>query len=83
MITITSPRSASMENRRGPGFAKLAGVADFLACNNSKDEGMKGLIVPHLAEKCQSKIVAELAACISSQKPDKFPLTSASALGSE
>ena len=44
---------------------------------------MKGLIVPHLAEKCQSKIVAELAACISSQKPDKFPLTSASALGSE
>ena len=27
---------------------------------------MKGLIVPHLAEKCQIKIVAELAACVSS-----------------
>jgi hypothetical protein len=69
MITITSPRSASMDNKRAPGpagFAELAGVA-----NDSKDECMQGLIVPHLGGKMSDQIVAELGACVSSLTPDR------------
>jgi hypothetical protein len=46
IMIITNPRSASMDSRRVPGFARLAGAADFLASNNSKDEGMKRLNCP-------------------------------------
>jgi hypothetical protein len=35
------------------GFASMAGGADFPDSNGFKEECMKGLIVPHLAEKCQ------------------------------
>ena len=67
-----------MDNRRVPGlagFAEMAAVADsndFADSNEFKDECMKGLIVPHLGEKCQTKLLLELAACVS--PPDLTPL---------
>lgn len=52
-----------MDNKRVPGlagFAEQAAVADsndFPDSNDLKDECMKGLIVPHLPEKCQIKLL--------------------------
>jgi hypothetical protein len=54
-----------MDNRRVPGlagFAEMAAVADsndFADSNEFKDECMKGLIVPLLGEKCQTKLLPD------------------------
>jgi hypothetical protein len=56
-----------MDNSRVPDFAGVANFPDsndFPNSNDFKDECMKGLIVPHPAEKCQIKLVAKLGACI-------------------
>jgi hypothetical protein len=42
-----------MDSRRVPGLADFPSVEVVAGSNDFKYEGMKGLIVPHLAEKCQ------------------------------
>ena len=48
-----------MDNRRVPGLAGLAEMAVVTDSKDFKDECMKGLIVPHPAEKCQTKLLPD------------------------